>query len=111
VLGGLPEGALAGDIQLTVSGLVGFAEPATGRCLTGGTAPALEVDLLDGSVLRIDATRTGITTSLRAPGVEAGHTLTDVELTPGPRIVLAGDLLTEGTTEPSGSLRLEFTCA
>jgi hypothetical protein len=111
VLAGLPAGALTGEVRLDVSGLVGFAEPATGRCLTDGTTPALEVDLSDGSVLRVEAGRTAITTTLRAPGVEAGHTIDDPELTAGPRPVLSGRLLTEGTTEPSGSLRLEFTCA
>jgi hypothetical protein len=111
LLARMPAGTLTGDVELTVSGLVGFAEPAAGRCLTTGSRPALEIDLSDGSVLRIEATGAGLTSSLQAPGVEARHTLTDVELTGGSPAVLAGDLLTDGTSEPAGALRLEFTCA
>jgi hypothetical protein len=110
LLGGLPSGALAGTVELTVSGLVGFAEPVTGRCLTGETDPVLEVDLSDGSVLRMEAGSDGVHGALRAPGVEARHTLADVRLAAGPPAVMSGRLLTDGTTEPAGSLHLEFTC-
>jgi hypothetical protein len=110
LLGALPAGALAGTVELTVSGLVGFAEPVTGRCLTAETNPVLEVDLSDGSVLRVEAGSDGLASVLRAPGVEARHTLADVRLAAGPPAVMSGHLLTDGTTEPAGSLHLEFRC-
>jgi hypothetical protein len=109
-LGALPAGPLASTVDLSVSGLVAFAEEASGRCLPTGSDPAVEVDLSDGSVLRLTAGADGLSSVLSAPGVEARHTLTDVQLTPGPPVVVAGQLLTGGTSEPSGSLRMEFTC-
>jgi hypothetical protein len=110
LLSALPAGALTGTVELTVSGLVGFAEPVTGRCLSDQADPVLEVDLSDGSVLRVAAGSDGLQSALRAPGVEARHTVADVRLAAGPPAVVAGGLLTDGTTEPAGSLHLEFTC-
>jgi hypothetical protein len=109
-LAGLADGALSGSLQLAVSGLVAYDEQITGRCRPSASPPAVEAQLSDGSVLRLTAADDGLTTALTAPGIEVRHSLADVELGTSGGTVVSGRLLTEGTTEPSGSLRMEFTC-
>jgi hypothetical protein len=110
-LGGLPVGALSGTVDLAVSGLTAFAEPAQGRCSTTADGRGFEMVLSDGSQLEVSFGPDGGRSRLTAPGVEIEQTLQDVALEVGADFRLSAGLLTGGTTESSGSLSLTGTCA
>lgn len=110
-LGDLPDGPLAGHLQLSLSGLVAFDEAVTGSCATMATGPALSVRLADGSVLRLAFDRERASSVLTAPGIEARHALDDVRTSvSGSEVEVEADLLTDGTTERSGTLVLTGRC-
>ncbi|TFV62895.1 UNVERIFIED_ORG: hypothetical protein E4P37_16130 [Bacillus sp. AZ43] len=110
-LAALPDGMLAADLELSVSGLTAFAEPVTGSCASMASQPTVIATLSDGSTLRVGFAEEGGTLLLAAAGIESAHTLAGVDLdaTSG-GFRLAADLLTEGTSERSGRLVLDGTC-
>ncbi|MGY1807340.1 hypothetical protein ACI8AF_08210 [Blastococcus sp. SYSU D00669] len=110
VFAALPEGRLSGRLRLSVSGLVAYDEQVTGSCRPAADPPAVEAVLADGSVFRLTAGDEGLGTVLVAPGIEVPHTVTDAAVTGSGPVVVAGGLFTGGTSEPSGSLQMEFTC-
>jgi microcompartment protein CcmK/EutM len=110
-LAALPDGALAGHVQLAVSGLAAFDEPVDGTCTGMAVAPMLEARLSDGSLLRVSFDADRATSVLTAPGIEARHALDNVRTTvDGTAVSIEGDLLTDGTTERSGSLLVTGEC-
>ncbi len=111
-LAALPDGPLAGDLDLTVSGLTGFAEQVTGTCAGSAGTTTLRTALSDGSTLTLTFDDDGGALLLAAPGIEVRQTFDAVDLTVSGRSVsLDADLLTEGTSERSGHLTLDATCA
>jgi hypothetical protein len=106
------DGTLAADLELTVSGLTGFAEPVTGTCAAMATGPTLDMRLSDGSTLSLAFDGDGGSLVLAAPGIEVRQTLDAVDLSvSGTSVSLGADLLTEGTSERSGRLSLDGTCS
>ncbi|PZA23206.1 hypothetical protein DMO24_01210 [Modestobacter versicolor] len=110
-LDGLPVGALSGTVDLEVSGLTAFAEPAQGRCTQTADGRGFELVLSDGSQLAVTFGPEGGASRLTAPGIEIEQTLRDVDLQVGGGFRFTADLLTGGTTEPSGTLSLTGVCA
>jgi hypothetical protein len=111
-VGSLPDGAFAGKLELTVSGLVGFAEPVAGSCSDMATAPAFRVGLSDGSSLELGFGEGGGTLLLSASGIEVRQTLSEVAMrAEAGTVTVDAQLLTDGTSERSGRLHLSGTCS
>jgi hypothetical protein len=110
-LDGLPVGALVGSLDLQVSGTAAFAEAVRGSCSGSSQARSFVMDLSDGSSLEISFGPDGGRSRLTAPGIEVDQTLTAVDLQVDGGLVVSADLLTGGTSEPSGHLALTGTCS
>lgn len=107
----LAVGTLAGTVDLQVSGITAFSETVSGECTQSAGGRGFTADLSDGSVLQVDFGASGGTSVLRAPGIEVDQTLTDVHLRVDDGVALVADLLTGGTSEPSGHLEITGTCS
>ena len=109
-LADVPTGALTGHLTMTVSGLAAFDEDVTGTCSRTDGLPVFRATLSDGSTWEVAFGEDGATSSLEAPGVRVDQQLRETDVSVSEQVVVGASLLTTGTSEPSGSVEVEFTC-
>jgi hypothetical protein len=112
VLADLPSGELEGRLEMTLSGLVAFAESVHGTCSHDEATATFSATLADGSALVVQFAQHGGRAVLTAPGIDVRSVFDgpDVRASEG-AFTVASTLVTDGTSESSGTLRLAGTCA
>ena len=113
-LNALGEGTARATVDLVLTGLVGFSEPATGTCAHGSDgSTVIDLPLSDGS--RIDITASGeVAPEVRLTPPSGDSFVTDIgrvtHRLEGNSLALDATLLQSGTSNTAGTLSLDLTC-